>query len=95
MKQSLYPHSNLDMACAMEFVVSKLPQTQAMEFRWKIRSILEKSKYSSLTLVKRSWLKVVKYLRLTKDTRFLQADKGKWNVVFVESEYRDKLNILL
>jgi hypothetical protein len=27
------PHSNLDMACAMESVVLKLPQTLGMEFR--------------------------------------------------------------
>jgi hypothetical protein len=32
------PHSNLDMACAVESVVSKLPQTLGMEFRWKIRA---------------------------------------------------------
>jgi hypothetical protein len=36
------PHSNLDMACVVESVVSKLPQTLGMEFRWKIRSMLEK-----------------------------------------------------
>jgi hypothetical protein len=29
------PHSNLDMACAVESVVSKLPQTLGMEFGWK------------------------------------------------------------
>jgi hypothetical protein len=40
------PHSNLDMACAVESIVSTLPQTQGMEFRWKIRSMLEKSKSS-------------------------------------------------
>jgi hypothetical protein len=40
----IYPHSNLDMACTVESVVSKLPQTLGMEFGWKIRSMLEKSK---------------------------------------------------
>jgi hypothetical protein len=41
-----YPHYNLDMACAVESVVSKLPQPLAMEFRWKIRFMLEKCKFS-------------------------------------------------
>jgi hypothetical protein len=41
-----YPHSNLDMACAVESVVSKLPQTLVMEFRWEIKSMLEMSKFS-------------------------------------------------
>jgi hypothetical protein len=31
-----YPHPNLDMACAVESVVSKLPQPLGLEFRWKI-----------------------------------------------------------
>jgi hypothetical protein len=39
-----YPHSNLDVACAVESAVAKLPQTLGMEFRWEIRSMLEKSK---------------------------------------------------
>jgi hypothetical protein len=41
-----YPHSNLDMACAVESVVSKLPHSLGMEFRWEIWSMLEKSKSS-------------------------------------------------
>jgi hypothetical protein len=35
------PYSNLDMACDVECTVSKLPQTLGMEFRWKMRSMLE------------------------------------------------------
>jgi hypothetical protein len=31
------------MACVVESAVSELPQTLGMEFRWKIRSMLEKS----------------------------------------------------
>jgi hypothetical protein len=38
-----YPHSNLDMAYAVECIVSKLPQTLGMELRWEIMSTLEKS----------------------------------------------------
>jgi hypothetical protein len=38
------PDSNLDMACVVEFIVSKLPQTLGTEFRWNIRSMLMKFK---------------------------------------------------
>jgi hypothetical protein len=34
------------MVCAVESVIPKLPQTLGMEFRWKIRSMLEKFKPS-------------------------------------------------
>jgi hypothetical protein len=37
----------------------------------------------------------VKSLRLNKDIRILQADKGHCTVVLDESEYKDKLNTLL
>jgi hypothetical protein len=32
------------MACAVESVVSKLPHILGMEFRWKVRSMLQKAK---------------------------------------------------
>jgi hypothetical protein len=35
-------HSNLDMACAAESVASKTPSSCCMEFKWKIKSMLEK-----------------------------------------------------
>jgi hypothetical protein len=38
-----YPHFNLDMACAVESVVSKLSRTLGIEFRYRIGSTLEKS----------------------------------------------------
>jgi hypothetical protein len=47
------------MACAVESVVSKLPQTLGMEFRWKIRSILEKSRSSTPNMTKKE-LKAMK-----------------------------------
>jgi hypothetical protein len=34
------------MECAVDSVVRKLPQTVSMEIRWKIRSMLAKSKPS-------------------------------------------------
>jgi hypothetical protein len=37
-------------------------------------------------------LKALKFLRLNKDIRILQADKGNCTVVFDESKYKDKLN---
>jgi hypothetical protein len=64
------PYSNLDMACAVESVVLKLPQTDGMEFRWMIRSMLEKSK-SSMPNITKKGLKAVKSVRLNKDIRIL------------------------
>jgi hypothetical protein len=82
------------MACAVESVVSKLPQTQGMEFRWKIGSMLEKSKSSRPNMGKKE-LKSMRSLRLNKDIRILHADKGNCTVVLDESAYKDKLNSLL
>jgi hypothetical protein len=48
-------HSNLDMACAVESVVSKLPALTAMEFRWKIQSMLEKTSLPVPDLSKREF----------------------------------------
>jgi hypothetical protein len=82
------------MACGVESIVHKLPQTLGMEFTWKIRSMLEKSKPSFLNMNKKE-LKAVKSLRLNKETRILQADNGNSTVVLDEHEYKDKLNTLL
>jgi hypothetical protein len=76
------PHSNLDMACAVESVVSRLPQTLGMEFRWKIRSMLEKSRSSIPNMT-------------NKEIKILQADKGNCTVVLDEFKYKEKLNNLL
>jgi hypothetical protein len=65
-----------------------------MEFRWKVRSMLEKSKSSRPNMTTKE-LKAVKSLRLNKDIRILRADKGNCTVVLDESEYKDKLNTLL
>jgi hypothetical protein len=40
---AIYSQSILDMAYAVETVVMKLPQALGMEFRWKIRFMVEKS----------------------------------------------------
>jgi hypothetical protein len=82
------------MSCAVESIVSKLPQTLGLEFRWKIRFMLEKSKSSRPNMTTKE-LKAVKSLRQHKDTRILQADKGNCTVVFDESKYKEKLNTLL
>jgi hypothetical protein len=68
------------MACAVESVVSKLPQTKDMEFRWKVRSMLEKFRSHSPNMTTKE-LKAVKSLRLNKDIRILRADKGICTVV--------------
>jgi hypothetical protein len=88
-----YPYSNMDMACAVESIVSKLPQTLGMEFQWKTRSMLEKCKSSRPNMAMKG-LKAVRSLRPNKDIRILQADKGSYTVVLDESKYK-KLNTLL
>jgi hypothetical protein len=70
------------MACAVESVVQKLPQNVGMEFRWKISSMLGNSK-PSLPNMNKKELKAVKFLRLNKEIRILQADKGNCTVVLV------------
>ncbi|XP_023702099.1 uncharacterized protein LOC111861618 [Cryptotermes secundus] len=88
------PHFNLDMACAVESVITKLPQILGMEFRWKVRSMLQKSK-SPTSNIRKKELKAVKSLRLNKGIRILPADKGNCTVVLNEIKYRDKINTLL
>jgi hypothetical protein len=34
------PRFNLDITCAVESVIPKLPPTSGMEFRWKVRSVM-------------------------------------------------------
>jgi hypothetical protein len=87
------PHSCLDMACAVESVVSKLPQTLAMEFRWMVRTMLQKSKIPTHNIGKKE-LKAVKSLKLNKDFSILPADKGNCTVVLDESKYIEKINKL-
>jgi hypothetical protein len=58
----------------LESVVSEHPLTLDVEFRWKIRSILEISKSSRPKMTTRE-LKTVKFFRLNKDIKILQADK--------------------
>jgi hypothetical protein len=65
-----------------------------MEFRWKIRSMLEESKSSRPNMTMKE-LKTIKSLRFNKDIRILQADKGNCTVVFDESKCKEKLNTLL
>ena len=65
-----------------------------MKVRCRIRSRLDKSKSSIPNSTKKE-LKAVKFSRLNKDIRLLQADKGNCTVVLDESEYKDKLNTLL
>jgi hypothetical protein len=40
----LNPHFSLDMARDVESVIPKLPPILEMEFRWKVRSMLQKCK---------------------------------------------------
>jgi hypothetical protein len=89
-----YPHYNLDMECTVNSVVWKLSQTLSVEFRWKIRSMLAKSK-SSVSNVTKKELKAMKCLRLNEVIRILQADRGNSTAAMDESKHEDKLYTLL
>jgi hypothetical protein len=82
------------MACAVESLFSKLTQTLGMEFRWKVRSMLQKSKSPTHNISKKD-LEAVKSLRLNKNIRILPADNGDCTVMLDESIYSDKINTLL
>jgi hypothetical protein len=88
------PHFNLDIECAVESVIPKLPPISGMEFRWKVRSMWQKSKSPNCNISKKE-LKAVKSLGFNKDIRILSADKGKCSIVLDEIEYRNKINTLL
>jgi hypothetical protein len=88
------PHSNLDIACAVEAVIPKLPRVKGMEFRWRIRSMLEKTGPPKSNISKQE-MAAIKSLKQDKDIRILQADKGNCTVVLDEVEYKNKLNTLL
>jgi hypothetical protein len=55
-----------------------------MEFRWKIRSMLEKSRPPPINMGKLEH-KAQKNLRLNKDIKILQADKGNCTVIMEEA----------
>jgi hypothetical protein len=56
-----------------------------------VREVFESSRPNMTT----KEFKAVKSLRLDKDIRNLQADRGNCVVVLDESKYKDKLNALL
>jgi hypothetical protein len=58
------------MACAVESVIPKLPPILGMEFRWKVRSRLQKCKSPTSNISKKE-LKAVKSLRHNKVVRIL------------------------
>jgi hypothetical protein len=52
--RAVFVSLNLDMARAVESIILTLPQTLGIEFRWKIRATLEKSKFSMPNMIKRT-----------------------------------------
>jgi hypothetical protein len=87
-------HSNLDMACAAESVAYKLPPVVGMEFKWKIRTMLEKTK-PLISNISRAESNALKSLKRNRDIRILPGDKGNCTVVMNETTYMEKLNTLL
>jgi hypothetical protein len=57
---------NVNVASDVQSVVLKLPPTMVLEFKWKIRSMLETSK-TSVPKMTKMWLNAVKSLKLSKD----------------------------
>jgi hypothetical protein len=80
----------MDVACAVESVVPKLPHILGMEFRWKIRSMFQKPRSPPPNLNKKE-LSAVKSLRRNRNIKILQADKGNCTVVLDEVDYKNKL----
>jgi hypothetical protein len=88
------PQSNLDIACAVESIKTKLHPVLGMEFSWKIRSMLQKSKPITSNITREEYT-AIKSLKLNKNIRILPADKGDCSIVLNETTYKDKLNTLL
>jgi hypothetical protein len=88
------PQSNLDMTCAVETIKTKFHPVLCMEFSWKKRSMLQKSKPITSNITREEY-KAIKSLKLNKNIRILPADKGNCSVVLGESKYKGKLNKLL
>jgi hypothetical protein len=55
-------------------VVPVLPVSLGMEFRWKVRSVSEKS--NTVPNTTRKKFKAIRYLELNKHIRISQADKS-------------------
>jgi hypothetical protein len=80
--------------CAAESVAYKLPPVVGMEFKWKIRSTLEKPK-PLISNISRTESNALKSLKRNRDIRILPADKENCTVVMNETMYMEKLNTLL
>jgi hypothetical protein len=65
-----------------------------MEFRWRMRSMLEKTKTPRNNISKQE-LSALTSLKQNKDIRIIQADKGNCTVMLNEADYQNKLNTLL
>jgi hypothetical protein len=86
-----FPHSNLDLICAAESAASNLTPAVGMEFRWRIRAMLEKHRNSTINLTKME-LKSLKLLKRNEDIMILRADKGNCTVVMDKSDYLEKMD---
>jgi hypothetical protein len=65
-----------------------------VEFRWKIRSLLEKPKPVPSNIM-RAESSALKSLKHSRDIRILPGDKGNCTVVLNGSTYMEKLSTLL
>jgi hypothetical protein len=81
------------MACAVESLKTEVHPVLGMEFSWKNRPMLQKSKPITSNIAREEY-RAIKSLKLNKN-RILPADKGYCSVVLDETSYKDKLNTLL
>jgi hypothetical protein len=86
--------SNSEMVCAAESARYKLPSAMGMEFCWRIRCMLEKSRPLASKITRKECM-AFKSMKDNKDIRILQAEKGNCTVLSNESTYKEKISSLL
>jgi hypothetical protein len=82
------------LICAVEYAASNLTPAIGMEFRWRIRAVLEKHRNSAISLMKME-LKGLKLLKKNEDFMILRADKGICTLVVDKSDCLEKMDKLL
>jgi hypothetical protein len=83
--------ADLDLVCAAGSARSKLLPALGMEFCWKIRRLLDKSKPLTSNIARKESL-ALKSLKHNKEIRILQADKGNSTVVLNGSAYKENIS---
>ncbi|KAJ4437230.1 hypothetical protein ANN_17365 [Periplaneta americana] len=88
------PVTNLDLSCAAKAAASKLSDPQASEYRWRIRSMLEKSKPPKHNISPAEH-KALHDLKTNPNIKILPADKGNCTIVLNTTDYQEKISDFL